>query len=83
MTERLTRPHKPTGKAAGDKLRRNEIYPIVDEIPRVDTTISLERLAAKVMVVQGAGCMQTVISRYNHNRRSGVPVAVPPNDEMR
>jgi hypothetical protein len=80
ITDRLTRPHKPNIKAIGDKLRKEQIYPLVDEIQRVNPTISLESLTVEVRNIRGEGCMQTLSSRYNHNRRYGIPVAKPADD---
>ena len=80
MTERLTRQHYPNIKAVSDKLRKEQIYPLVDEIQRYNPTISLERLTEEVRRVRGKGCMQTVSSRYTHNRRYGVPVIEPPGN---
>ncbi|MFZ2411577.1 MAG: hypothetical protein WAW23_08410 [Candidatus Methanoperedens sp.] len=69
MTEKLNRPHKPSIAAVSNKLRKDEIYPLVDELQRANPTISLERLTVEVKRVRGEGCMQTISSRYNHNRR--------------
>lgn len=77
MTERLTRPHKPSIKAIGDKLRKEQIYPLVDKIQRANPIISLESLTAEVRRVRGEGCMQTISPRYNHNRRCFSPAAKP------
>lgn len=77
MTEKLKRPHKPSIAAVSNKLRRDEIYPLFDEIQKVEPAISLERLAARVREKRGVACRQTISSRYYHNRRTGIPVIKP------